>query len=114
MNTPNPMIIIPPIWVKFETKFNVFEENVEFIVTPIMEKTIENPKTKNNVFNITFVLLIKILDEFFDFVKSDIVVPEMYAKNAGTIGNIHGAKNDPNPAINATKIVTSFMSIFYF
>jgi len=38
----------------------------------------------------------------------------MYAKNAGTIGKIHGAKNDPKPAINATKIVTSFIVYFLF
>ena len=34
---------------------------------------------------------------FVDFVKSEIVIPEIYAKNAGTIGSIHGAKNELNP-----------------
>ena len=44
---------------------------------------------------------------FSDFVKSESVVPEIYAKNAGIIGSIHGAKNDPIPAKTATKIVIS-------
>ena len=45
---------------------------------------------------------------------SEIVVPEIYAKNAGIIGKIHGAKNDPKPAMKATKIVTSFILYFLF
>ena len=32
---------------------------------------------------------------------SDNVVPEIYAKNAGTIGKIQGAKKEPIPAKNA-------------
>ena len=42
------------------------------------------------------------------------VVPEIYAKNAGTIGKMHGAKNDPKPAMKAIKIVTSLISYFLF
>jgi hypothetical protein len=38
------------------------------------------------------------------------VVPDMYAKNAGIIGKIHGATNEPKPASNATKIVGSAIS----
>ena len=39
----------------------------------------------------------------------------MYARNAGIIGNIHGATNDPNPARIATASVTSAMyEIPYF
>ena len=114
INEPNPIIIIPPIWLKFEIKFNAFDATVEFIVTPITENTIENPKTKNIVLSITFALLIKIFDVWLDFDKSEIVVPEIYAKNAGTIGKIHGAKNDPSPAIKATKIVTSLILCFLF
>ena len=38
----------------------------------------------------------------------------MYAKNAGTIGNMHGAKNDPKPAMIAIKIVTSLIPYFFF
>ena len=107
-------MIIPPIWLKFEIKFNAFDAIVEFIVTPITENTKENPKTKNIVFSITFALLIKIFDDWVDFVISEIVVPEIYAKNAGTIGKIHGAKNDPTPAMKATKIVTSLIPYFFF
>jgi len=114
INIPNPIIMTPPIWLKFEIKLNAFVANVEFIVTPITENTIENPKTKNIVFSITLDLFIKIFDDWFDCVKSEIVVPEIYAKNAGTIGKIHGAKNDPKPAKNATKIVTSFIVCFLF
>ena len=41
------------------------------------------------------------------FVKSEIVIPEIYAKNAGIIGNMHGAKNELNPAISAIKMLIS-------
>lgn len=37
------------------------------------------------------------------------VVPEMYDKNAGIIGNIHGARNEPNPARAAIAIHTCAM-----
>ena len=88
--------------------------NNEIKPVNITENTIENPKTKNIVFSITLDLLIKIIDDWFDCVRSEIVVPEIYAKNAGTIGKIHGAKNDPKPAKNATKIVTSLIPYFFF
>jgi hypothetical protein len=35
------------------------------------------------------------------------VVPEMYAMNAGIIGSIHGATNDPRPANAAIAMLTS-------
>ena len=35
------------------------------------------------------------------------VVPEIYARNAGIIGKIHGATKDPRPANAAIAIVTS-------
>ena len=38
---------------------------------------------------------------------SDSVVPEIYARNAGTMGKIHGAKNEPIPAKNAITIEIS-------
>jgi hypothetical protein len=41
------------------------------------------------------------------FVKSEIVIPEIYAKNAGMIGSMHGAKNELIPAIIARKILIS-------
>ena len=81
--------------------------NNEFIVTPNTEKTTENPITKNIVFRMTLVLFIEIVCDSVDFVKSEIVIPEIYAKNAGTIGSIHGAKNELNPAIIARKMLIS-------
>ena len=83
--------------------------NIEFIVTPNAEKTTENPRTKNTVFRITLVLFIEIVWDSVDFVKSEIVIPEIYAKNAGMIGSMHGAKNEPNPAIRARKILISII-----
>ena len=55
----------------------------------------------------TLVLFIEIVCDFVYFVKSEIVIPEIYAKNAGTIGSIHGAKNELNPAIIARKMLIS-------
>ena len=81
--------------------------NIEFIVTPNAEKTTENPRTKNIVFRITLVLFIEIVCVFVDFVKSEIVIPEIYAKNAGMIGSIHGAKNELTPASIARKMLIS-------
>ena len=81
--------------------------NSEFIVTPNDEKTTENPRTKNTVFSITLVLFIEIVCNSVDFVKSEIVIPEIYAKNAGMIGSIHGAKNELTPATIARKILIS-------
>jgi len=107
MNIPNDMIIIPPIWLKLEINSFADEVYTELIATPNAEKTIENPRTKNIVFKITLVLFIETVRVLSDRVKSEIVVPEIYAKNAGIIGSIHGAKNDPIPAKTATKIVIS-------
>ena len=59
------------------------------------------------MFKITLVLFIETIFVLSILVKSDIVIPEMYAKNAGIMGSIHGAKNDPIPAKTATKIVIS-------
>ena len=81
--------------------------NNEFIATPNAEKTTENPRTKNTVFRITLVLFIEIVCDSADFAKSEIVIPEIYAKNAGMIGSIHGAKNELTPAIIARKILIS-------
>ena len=44
---------------------------------------------------------------------SDKVVPEIYAKNAGIIGKIHGAKNEPIPAKNAIMIETSAILLLH-
>ncbi len=80
------------------------------MITPSVEKTIEKPSTKNTEFKITFVLFTEIVfAPFFPF-SSVIVVPEMYAKNAGTIGSIHGATNEPRPASAAMAMVISAIS----
>jgi len=82
----------------------------ELIATPNAEKTIENPRTKKIVFRITLVLFIETVCVVSDLTRSEIVVPDMYAKNAGIIGSIHGAKNEPIPAKSATKTVISVIS----
>ena len=110
INMPNDIIIIPPIWLKLEINSFADEVYTELIATPNAEKTNENPRTKNIVFKITLVLFIETVCVVSDLVKSEIVVPEIYAKNAGIIGSIHGAKNDPTPAKIATKTVISDIS----
>jgi hypothetical protein len=52
------------------------------------------------------VLLIEIVVLFLE-PSSVTVVPDMYARKAGIIGSIHGATNDPRPAIKATNTVIS-------
>ena len=76
------------------------------IRTPNVENTTENPKTKNIVFSMMFILLIDRTVPFFD-PNSVTVVPDMYARNAGIMGKIHGAINELKPASNATRIVGS-------
>ena len=101
MKDPNPIIMIPPIWFSPEIKLAAELDNTLFRITPKTEKITENHRTKNTVF-------IKILSLFetrftvplFRW-SSVIVVPDMYATNAGITGNIQGAKNDPKPAIAA-------------
>ena len=110
INVPNDIMITPPIWLKPKINSLADEAYIELIATPNAEKTIENPRTKNIVFKITLVLLIKTVFVVSDFVKSEIVVPEIYAKKAGIIGNMHGAKNELIPAKTATKIVISDIS----
>ena len=79
------------------------------IKTPRAENTIENPSTKNTVFRIMPVLLIEMTDPLLE-PSSVNVVPDMYARKAGIIGSMHGATNDPRPAIAATNIVISAMN----
>ena len=100
-------MINPPIQLKLEISSFADDVSTEFIVTPNTEKTTENPKTKNIVLRITLVLFMQVICDLVDFVKSEIVIPEIYAKNAGTIGSIHGAKNELNPAIIARKMLIS-------
>lgn len=76
------------------------------MATPIIEKTTENPSTKNTEFSMMFVLFITTVPSP-DLLMSASVVPDMYAKNAGIMGKMHGAQNEPNPAKAATASVTS-------
>ena len=82
-----------------------FRKKLNLLLTPNAEKTTENPSTKNIEFRNTFDLLIEIT--LFFVLTSDNVVPEIYAKNAGTMGKIHGAKKEPIPAKNAIIIEIS-------
>ena len=74
----------------------------------IKQKRIENttPVTKNTVLSITDERLICTV-EFS--LKPDMVVPDMYARNAGITGRMHGATNDARPATTATRMPTSAM-----
>ena len=76
------------------------------IKTPNVEKTTENPRTKNIVLNTMFNRFTDRTVPFLD-PNSVTVVPEIYARNAGIIGKIHGAINELRPATNATSIVGS-------
>tara|TARA_B100001142_G_scaffold41370_1_gene36968 strand:+ start:315 stop:638 length:324 start_codon:yes stop_codon:yes gene_type:complete len=105
MYIPKPMMIIPPIWLNSVIISFALSENIEFIATPNAENTTENPNTKNMELSKTFDLFMEIT--LFLVLASDNVVPEIYAKNAGTIGSMHGAKNEPIPAKNAITIETS-------
>ena len=104
---PKEIMIKPPTWLKLEINSFADDVNIEFIVTPNTEKTIENPRTKNIVLRTTLVLFIEIVCDSVDFAKSEIVIPEIYAKNAGIIGSIHGAKNELIPAIIARIMLIS-------
>ena len=72
------------------------------MITPKVENTTEKPRTKNTVFKIILVLLTVIVCDPPLWFSSLNVDPEIYAKNAGIIGKIHGATNEPNPANTAT------------
>ena len=103
------MMITPPIWFKPLTNSPADVASTLLIITPSVENTTENPRTKNTEFKTIFVLLIvTVADPFFWF-NSESVVPEMYARNAGIMGKIHGATNDANPASTATARVISVM-----
>ena len=106
-NIPNPTMIMPPTWLK--PWINSAEEFVKalLIITPNVENTTENPRTKNTVFKIILVLLITIVWEPPFWFNSLRVDPEIYAKNAGIIGKMHGATNEANPARVATARVIS-------
>ena len=99
-------MIIPPIMLRLSINSPAAFERTLLIKTPNMENTIENPKTKNIVFRIMFTLLIDSTVPFLE-PNSVTVVPEIYARNAGIIGKMHGATKEPSPASMATKMVSS-------
>jgi len=98
--------------LKLETSSVDALEKTLLINTPIVEKTTENPKTKNTAFKTTFDRLIEMVEPPF-VLSSVTVVPEMYARKAGIIGKMHGATNEPRPANAAMKIVTSTTTSIY-
>ena len=102
------MIMIPPIMFRLSMTSVAALERTLLIKTPNVEKTTENPRTKNIVLNTMFNLL---TDRTVPFLEpnSVTVVPEIYARNAGIIGKIHGATNELRPATNATSMVGSAM-----
>jgi len=102
------MMIIPPTKLRVPVSSPAAFERTLLIITPKVENTTENPKTKNIVLSTMFNLLTANTVPFFE-PSSVTVVPDMYARNAGIIGKIQGATNDPSPASNATSIVGSAM-----
>ena len=110
---PNPTIITPPIWLNPWINSEDEDVRVLLIITPKVEKTTEKPRTKNIVFRIILVLLTVMVWEPTFWLRSLRVEPEIYAKNAGIMGKIHGATNEPNPANAATARVISDTIYFY-
>ena len=78
-----------------------------FRITPKIENTTEKPRTKKIVFSKMFSRLVIRLTVPLFLCSSDMVVPEIYAKKAGIMGNMHGATKEPSPAKAATAIVSS-------
>ena len=58
MNAPKPMMIIPPTWFKSDVNVEASLESTLFRITPNIENTTENPRTKNIVFIKTLSLLV--------------------------------------------------------
>src|SRR5947209_17027384 len=85
-------------------------ESMLFKITPNIENTTENPRTKNIVFIKTLSLLVARLMVPLFLCSSVIVVPDMYAINAGITGSMHGARKDPRPAKAAIAMVSSCMA----
>ncbi len=102
-------MIIPPTKLRLSVNSPAVVERTLLIKTPKIENTIEKPKTKNTVFSTMFNRLIERRDPLLEL-SSVTVVPEMYARNAGIMGKMHGATNDPSPASTATARVISTMS----
>lgn len=104
---PNATMIAPPIWLSPSTSSPDDDDSVLLIITPNVENTTEKPNTKNTEFKMMFDLLIDTVFIPSFWFNSERVVPEIYARNAGIIGNMHGATNELNPANAATASVIS-------
>ena len=105
-NIPKATIMEPPIWFSMPIISQPEPIKMLFINTPIAENTNENPSTKKTALSTMPILFIETfpLVEFFTSVSE---IPDMYAKNAGIMGSMQGAKNDPKPASAAIRSVTS-------
>lgn len=116
MKAPKLIITIPPIWLNPEVKLVAELANTLFRMTPKIEKTIENPRTKNTVFIRMLILFETRFTVPFCLCNSEMVVPDMYARNAGMTGKMQGAKNEPNPAMAAIAIDISgiVLNSFFF
>ena len=57
-NNPNEIIIMPATKFRLSVNPVILSDNTLLINTPRIEKIIENPKTKNIVFNNMFILFI--------------------------------------------------------
>jgi len=102
-------MIIPAIMFRLSVNSLAALDRTLLIMTPNMENTTENPKTKNIVLSTMFALFIERTVPFLE-PNSVTVVPDMYARNAGIIGKIQGAIKELKPASNATRIVGSAIS----
>jgi len=99
-------MIVPPTKLRLSVNSPIALEKILLIKTPKIENTTEKPNTKNTVFSTMFNRLIVRTDPLLE-PSSVTVVPDMYARNAGIIGRMQGAINEPRPASNATNIVGS-------
>jgi len=52
INPPKPIMIIPPIWLNPEIRLAAELDSTLFKITPKIENTTENPRTKKIVFSI--------------------------------------------------------------
>ena len=55
-NNPNEIMIVPATKFRLSENPTILSDNALLINTPRIEKTIENPNTKNTVFNSMFIL----------------------------------------------------------
>ena len=105
-------MIDPPTKLRLSVNSPIALEKTLLIKTPKIENTTEKPNTKNTVFSTMFNRLIVRTDPLLE-PSSVTVVPDMYARNAGIIGRMQGAINEPRPASNATNIVGSAIRKIY-